>query len=217
MTSLRSLPWTNLALFTLLAPLAVSGCLVTVDIVDDRDDETGDGDGDGDPGDGDGDPGDGDGDPGDGDGDPGDGDGDPGDGDGDPGDGDGDPGDGDGDPGECVAMDAMTGPAPCALPLGWAFDGEACILIMCECEGSECDGLFEEQADCEAEYAECLPSPDCEPDDAAGEGPCDAFFGYAWDGQSCVGISGCNCVGADCADLSFDPVACEFAHSHCEG
>jgi hypothetical protein len=205
MNSMRSLTWTNLAFAAVFGPLALSGCLVTVDVADDDDDETTHGDGDGDPGDGDGDP-------------TGDGDGDPtGDGDGDPtGDGDGDPtGDGDGDPGECPAMDAMTGPNPCATPLGWAWDGEACVLIMCECEGSDCGELFEEEADCQDEYAECLDSPDCEPDDAAGEGLCDAFFGYAWDGRSCVGISGCDCVGEDCADLTFDPAACEAAHASC--
>ena len=195
-----------LALLLLLGP-ALPGCIVDVKIADD--DETS-GDGDGDPGDGDGDPGDGDGDPGDGDGDPGDGDGDPGDGDG-----DGDPGDGDGDPGACEAMDALQGAEDCALPVGWAWNGEACFEILCACEGSECDAVFEDQAACETAYAECLPDPACAALDAVGVGDCEAFFGYTWDGEACVGVSGCECSGDDCGSLFDEPAACEAAYAEC--
>lgn len=41
-------------------------------------------------------------------------------------------------------------------------------------------------------------SPDCAPDDAHGEGLCDAIVGMAWNGRSCVYLSGCSCVGSDC-------------------
>ena len=57
----------------------------------------------------------------------------------------------------------------------------------------------------------------CDPMDAAGDGLCDAFFGYAWTGSACVGISGCSCVGADCGALYSDSAACESAHVSCGG
>lgn len=63
----------------------------------------------------------------------------------------------------------------------------------------------------------CDTAEGCEPMDARGDGPCAAFFGYAWNGSSCYGLSGCDCVGADC-DAAYDtPEACESAHAHCGG
>lgn len=56
----------------------------------------------------------------------------------------------------------------------------------------------------------------CSPQRAAGEGACDAFLGYAWNGAECVGISGCRCVGADCDELFDSEEACAAAHAHCE-
>jgi hypothetical protein len=53
--------------------------------------------------------------------------------------------------------------------------------------------------------------------DAQGVGPCDAFFGYAWDGAACIGISGCSCEGADCDALSDSFESCEKEHADCAG
>lgn len=34
--------------------------------------------------------------------------------------------------------------------------------------------------------------------DADGDGPCNVILGAAWDGERCVYLSGCSCVGRDC-------------------
>ncbi len=56
---------------------------------------------------------------------------------------------------------------------------------------------------------------DCAAQDAVGEGDCDAFFGWAWNGSECLGISGCGCVGADCSATFDDPEACRSAFQAC--
>jgi hypothetical protein len=56
---------------------------------------------------------------------------------------------------------------------------------------------------------------DCTPQDAMGEGFCDAFFGYAWTGVGCGGVSGCSCVGADCDALYASVDECNAAHEGC--
>jgi len=59
------------------------------------------------------------------------------------------------------------------------------------------------------------PPPYCPPQDARGVGACAAFFGYAWDGSQCVGVSGCSCSGTECRTLARDPMECELAHRLC--
>jgi len=59
------------------------------------------------------------------------------------------------------------------------------------------------------------PAPSCVRQDARGVGMCAAFFGYGWDGSSCVGLGGCSCAGSDCRSLSLDRDACEAAHRSC--
>jgi len=61
----------------------------------------------------------------------------------------------------------------------------------------------------------CTGGGPCDPDDARGVGACAAFFGYAWNGVSCTGLSGCSCEGTDCGSLSFDPAECATAHAGC--
>ncbi|MFO0604956.1 MAG: hypothetical protein U0324_17370 [Polyangiales bacterium] len=56
----------------------------------------------------------------------------------------------------------------------------------------------------------------CAAQDAMGSGACDAFFGYAWNGSSCVGISGCSCVGTACRSLFSTPDACRAAYPSCD-
>jgi hypothetical protein len=60
-----------------------------------------------------------------------------------------------------------------------------------------------------------VPASSCRAQDAAGVGPCDRFFGYAWDGKACVGVSGCSCEGADCGALHQSLEACQGAHEAC--
>jgi len=63
----------------------------------------------------------------------------------------------------------------------------------------------------------CETSEPCDAQDARGVGPCAAFFGYAWDGFSCRGLSGCDCEGTDC-DETFDTMeACQRAYAECTG
>jgi hypothetical protein len=66
-------------------------------------------------------------------------------------------------------------------------------------------------------YLRLSPKAGCAPMDATGVGPCDQFFGYAWDGAACVGISGCSCEGGDCGALADSLEACHKAHAGCDG
>ena len=127
-------------------------------------------------------------------------------------------------PEECAAAHADC-PRPCAPQrargagdceaiLGVAWNGRECVsLVGCECVGDDCDDLFDSIDECERAFGDCIDL--CAPQDARGEGPCEAFFGYAWDGRDCVGLSGCECVGEDC-DETFDSVEeCRRAHRPC--
>lgn len=52
-----------------------------------------------------------------------------------------------------------------------------------------------------AALGECAGGPSfCAAQDAQAEGDCDAFFGYAWNGTECRGLSGCDCIGTECDD-----------------
>ena|GEM_PF-1995716 len=115
--------------------------------------------------------------------------------------------------GSCDAQNAE-GQGNCDQFFGFAFDGNSCIPISgCSCIGSDCDNLSPDPKGCGIEFGECID--DCAPDDAKGVGMCLAFFGYAWNGQECVGQSGCACVGSDCGSLPMNPVDCEKAHTEC--
>ena len=103
----------------------------------------------------------------------------------------------------------------CDMFFGFAFDGNSCEPVSgCKCVGDDCDNLSPDPKGCGIQFADCLDS--CAADDAQGVGMCDMFFGFAWDGNACVGVSGCSCEGSDCDTLTFDKGACEKAHSKCE-
>lgn len=55
----------------------------------------------------------------------------------------------------------------------------------------------------------------CAAQDANAEGNCEAYFGVAWNGSECVGLSGCSCAGADCGNLATSQQDCVAAHAHC--
>jgi len=57
----------------------------------------------------------------------------------------------------------------------------------------------------------------CAAQDATGVGPCDAFFGYYWNGATCVLVGGCTCSGADCGHGWPTPEECVTAHAGCAG
>jgi len=97
---------------------------------------------------------------------------------------------------------------------GFAFDGKSCVAINgCNCIGSDCDNLSPDPMGCGIEFGECQDS--CAADDVQGVGMCAAILGFAWNGQSCVAIGGCDCVGSDCESLSMNPIDCLKEHTQC--
>ena len=56
---------------------------------------------------------------------------------------------------------------------------------------------------------------DCAPMEAEAVGDCEAILGTAWNGEACVVLVGCECVGADCPSLFESPDVCEAAYADC--
>ena len=56
---------------------------------------------------------------------------------------------------------------------------------------------------------DCPPPDACAAMDARGVGPCEEVLGVAWNGSSCVTLSGCRCAGSDCGRLFDTLTACE--------
>jgi len=114
----------------------------------------------------------------------------------------------------CQAQDAL-GEGACRAILGTKFDGSQCVTLTgCECQGDDCDELFSSQEACRQAYNACL-GPSCSGQDIRGEGACAQFLGYAFTGDACAGISGCECKGADCDEMYASRSACREAHSRC--
>jgi len=57
--------------------------------------------------------------------------------------------------------------------------------------------------------------PGCAPQQAMGEGFCERLLGIYWQGNRCVAIGGCTCVGADCGRSFPSFQACETVHLIC--
>jgi len=114
-------------------------------------------------------------------------------------------------------------PATCGGPQGSGTCEQRPEVCTDDCPGvCGCDGMSYCNA-CDAQAAgvdvssdeSCLEEEPCNPQDAQAVGPCDAFFGTAWDGSQCVALSGCACVGVDCDGLFESLEACETAFSDC--
>lgn len=89
-----------------------------------------------------------------------------------------------------------------------------CTPRPANCDANEmaricgCDGVTYANP-CEANLAgadvaregACTQPGECDAMDARGEGDCEQVLGIVWDGDACVSLSGCNCVGADCDKL----------------
>jgi len=91
---------------------------------------------------------------------------------------------------------------------------------VCGCDGSDyCNGCLARSRGVDVDPSgRACGEPDCDAMDARSDGgACDGFFGYAWDGDSCVGISGCACVGRDCDSTYLELAPCETAFSECDG
>lgn len=119
-------------------------------------------------------------------------------------------------PGPCDAQDVRF-EGGCEPGLRYYWDGSSCIGdIGCDCIGADCEATFGDPASCEAAYSTCTAPPiDCDVDDARGDGDCRPLYGYAWNGFSCNAVSGCECIGEDCASLPSSAADCEEAHSSC--
>lgn len=116
----------------------------------------------------------------------------------------------DGPPG-CGVRWSCVPPRPCT----------ADVAPFCGCDGvtfygsSTCPGqMYQSRGACPGADGGTVV---CRAQDARGEGACDGFFGYAWNGMTCVGITGCRCVGADCPSLLRDPAACRARYAGCRG
>lgn len=104
----------------------------------------------------------------------------------------------------------------CELFLGYAFTGSSCVgLSGCSCQGSDCQSLYQSEAACKQANAACIAPTACVAQDAQGVGACAAFFGYAFDGNACVGLSGCSCQGGDCDKTFQTAEACQQAYGTC--
>ena len=54
--------------------------------------------------------------------------------------------------------------------------------------------------------------------DAKGDGAsCRCVMGFVWDGDACVSLSGCSCLGTDCDKVSETEEDCQLAHAACGG
>lgn len=108
----------------------------------------------------------------------------------------------------CAPRDAGCPDIACPPPVCATADD-------CE-EGTCCRDCTTGERYCAAGPCATCPEPGrCSPMDAAGEGPCDAELGVAYDGATCQSISGCRCVGTDCERLYESREACFEATWEC--
>jgi hypothetical protein len=114
----------------------------------------------------------------------------------------------------CDAQD-IEGKGDCRAVLGAKFNGTQCVTVTgCECSGSECNQRFDTLESCRQAYSECI-GPDCSGQDIRGDGACAALLGVKFNGEACVGVSGCECKGDDCDDMYETRSACQSAHERC--
>jgi hypothetical protein len=113
------------------------------------------------------------------------------------------------------------GPPGCGVP--WqCVEARPCTgdnAPFCGCDGrtffgsSSCPGSpYRARGACPSSDGGLIS---CAPQDARGEGLCDAFWGVAWDGRTCTAVTGCRCVGADCAGLPRDLATCATRYAAC--
>ncbi|MGC4121334.1 MAG: hypothetical protein QM765_43510 [Myxococcales bacterium] len=141
----------------------------------------------------------------------------------------------------CSAMDATAAAdesgGHCFCALGFAWDGKACVgLGDCACVGADCDKLTQTLEECQAKHSGCSQDTRlvcgssalhanvhqaCGAMDAQASADttgahCNCMLGYAWNGQDCVGLGDCACVGADCDKLETTREACLAKHTTCK-
>ncbi len=105
--------------------------------------------------------------------------------------------------GECGSSDCQIIPdyidfGECAMPLGWANTQSGCIQKSgCSYLGQNgydyTSFFYPEEAMCLSACGE-IPIESCENLSLIDFGPCDMWLGYAWNGTSCSGMSGCGYI-----------------------
>lgn len=60
------------------------------------------------------------------------------------------------------------------------------------------------------------PNADCDPQQIIPVGDCEVPLGWAWNGEACVEVSGCECAGPDCDKLYDSLELCIDDHALCE-
>jgi len=94
----------------------------------------------------------------------------------------------------CAAMDAQLPPnVRCGdpTPIGWSWNGTACVGIPCECEGADCGALYASEALCYAARAPaCLPADECQ---SLEYDACDERTDcqVVWYGGGCIDLDTC--------------------------
>ncbi|RMH43631.1 MAG: hypothetical protein D6689_04605 [Deltaproteobacteria bacterium] len=110
--------------------------------------------------------------------------------------------------GGCWCDDLCAGYGDCC-----ANAGDVCGVD--ECDANANTGCADGETCVAGEPNLCHAPASCGPQAATGVGLCERFFGYAWNGVDCVGVSGCSCNGDDCDALYTSPDACRTAHAAC--
>lgn len=123
---------------------------------------------------------------------------------------------------DCLITPVSCGPTQvkatdgCKKVLGYYWNGATCQMLNgCECVG-QCDQVSPTYDECAKLHAPCTePGPACAPQDIKGEGMCKKQLGFAWNGQYCDSITGCSCVGNDCAAMFTSEDSCKKKYGSC--
>lgn len=117
-------------------------------------------------------------------------------------------------PDPCHPFDAF-GEGECTDVLGYQWNGSGCARVVgCTCAGGDCGRLEVDEAACEATFAECFVAL-CRPMDARAMGDCTTSLGWAWDGDACVELVGCDCDGTECFRVEGTRELCEAPYDRC--
>lgn len=121
------------------------------------------------------------------------------------------------DAGACTPLDARWDGTECLALLGYTFTGRSCEAVLCGCEGTQCDALYEDAGECRQRHAACLrdAGDPCAPMLATSDPnvDCNGWSGYVWNGRRCEGV--CDCQGPDC-DRQYGTLAqCDQAQLDC--
>ncbi|MCC6646290.1 MAG: hypothetical protein IT374_12050 [Polyangiaceae bacterium] len=120
---------------------------------------------------------------------------------------------------EYCSASGSCGPAfpVCSGPSGSCTGAQCGASCTYMCDAPGCmpkPGTCNAAGDCTLGDPVCSGAK-CDAMKAEGQGPCALFFGYAWNGQQCVGLGGCSCQGPDCNKLYKSMDACVDARAAC--